>query len=308
MEFEAVKTAILRTLAFHEAWDYAPTLPELVLTVDFGGSAEQGREQVIQAVHDLIERRVISLKNGRLAYLDSINRIISQIQDREIYQPRKRRRARRVVRWLVRLDGVRFVALANTTALGEARDDADLDFFIIVKAGSIWTTRFFSSGVLKLMGLRPRPGHEKDSVCLSYFISDGQLDISSHALPGDDPYFRYWFLSLLPLYDDGVSKEFWEANYRLRTCHSFAKKWEVPPDFAVRSPRIRIPTLAALEKAFRVFQLKCFPRVIKDKMNKDTTVMVTDSVLKFHVIDNREEYRRKYQEICRQRGIENKIF
>ncbi len=297
---------MLRTLAFHKAWDYAPTLPEFIQTLDCGDDAPPQREAILGIIGSLAEDGSVTREKGRIT-LGSGNDI-RRVEERDPYQPRKRRRARQVARWLARLDGVRFVALANTTALGSARDGADLDFFIIVKAGTIWTTRFFSGSILKLFGLRPRPGHEKDAICLSYFIADDQLDISASALPGDDPYFRYWFLSLLPLYDDEVSQKFWDANFSLRARHAFAKKWEVPPDFAVKTPAWRLPSLPLIEKAVRAFQRRWFPQIIKDKMNKDTTVMVTDSVLKFHVSDHREEFRRKYQEICWQREIKHSRF
>jgi hypothetical protein len=138
----------------------------------------------------------------------------------------------------------------------------------------------------------------RDAACLSYFVSDDGLDLSSHALRGDDPYFRYWFLSLLPLYDDGVLQELWDRNEALRCRHPFAQPWMVSSDLAVSRPMIRMPSGSVGEPLLRWMQERWFPPAIHSRLNVDTTVMATDCVLKFHVTDNREQYRARYEKRC----------
>lgn len=295
--------AIIRSLCFHEAWNYAPTRVELCSMLDVGSTRSLVREDVVRTLDELLSSGIVREIDGRIGFPDSLDRIVQTLRERDLLQSRKRRRAILVTKWLVRLSGVRFVALANTTALGNARDEGDLDFFIITKKGMIWSSRFFGGAPFKLIGWMPTNENSRDAVCLSYFITDDGLDLSSHQLTPDDPYFRHWFLSLLPLYDDGVSEQFWSQNAELRQRHPFAEKWIVPPDLAVQKPGITKPTFLA-EPLARWFQMRWFPQSIRNRMNRDTTVMVNDKALKFHVTDSRVEYRAKYIEACDKHGID----
>ncbi len=312
--------AVLRTLAWNETLGYAPTRAELMLTCDVGNSGSCESEAVSREIDAMISEGAIVEQMGRIGFSENIDRIVETIRAREMYQPRKRRRARRVALWLSRLPSVRFIALANTTAIGHARDEGDLDFFVVVHAGTIWTTRLFSALPFRILGMTPNGKNARDAVCLSYFVTDDALDLSSHTLPQDDPYFRYWFLSLLPLYDDGVSRELWEANAKLRERHPCARRWIASPREQITGYRLQVtedscdalrstvyglpsPIYRLIEPLARYLQMRWFPTAIRDRMNRDTTVIVNDQTLKFHVTDGRESYRRTYYERCQKRGV-----
>jgi len=244
------RQAILRSLCFHEAWQYAPTRAELIALLDIGTRDRSGvgqgmtRGEAIEALDMLLHEGLIREVDGRIGFPETLDQVCRLIRERDYFQPRKRRRALIVARWLVRLSGVRFVALANTTALGNARDEGDLDFFVITHAGTIWSTRLCGGSPFKFLGWMPTEENSRDAVCLSYFIADTNLNLETHQLKPDDPYYRHWFLSLLPLYDDGVSKDLWHANALLRVRHPFAERWIPPLDLALSTPRFRFSTWA----------------------------------------------------------------
>lgn len=307
-----MRQALLRTLAFHAAWEHAPTLAEWKNTLDTAGAELNGGE-FLAAVEGLLTERIVSERRGRFVFFGREN-LVDENRQHELWIARKLRAARQVAQWLARISAVRFVALCNTTALGHARDAGDLDFFVVCRAGRLMSTRALAVLPYKFLKRRPGDGSGRDAVCLSYFITDDGLDLSSHQLPThyqlpttnyDDPYFRYWFLSLLPLYDDGASSDLWRANQTITRRHAHALKWEVPPDLKVEKPRVRIPVPGWLESAAAKFQTRVFPPTIRELLNRDTRVMATDKVLKFHVDDRREYYRQKYEEECRQKMIPN---
>lgn len=302
------RSAVIRTLCFHAAWGYAPTLPELVLTLDGGAN---GRESIVDSrsvdsqVAELKKAGLAVEQDGRLALAEGGEAIIARVRERDMFQARKRRAARRVARWLASLGSVSFVALANTTALGGARDAGDLDFFVVARRGSLWATRLLGAGAFKLLGRLPAKDRTRDAVCLSYFVTDQGLDLSRHQLPDGDPYFRYWFLSLLPLYDDGIGESLWAANAALVARHPLARRWAVPPDLEIRERKhgMRNAALRPIEPLARAFQRRWFPARIKELMNRDTRVMVDDRTLKFHVDDRRADFRGRYLELCRKYGV-----
>lgn len=278
-----VEAGCMRALCFHDAWGYPPTRAELENGFDERAAKE-------------IRGRVVFV--GREA-------LIVEHEKREGLFPRKIRRARRVARWLAALGGVRFVALCNTTALAHARDEGDLDFFVITKRGALWQTRGWAALPFKM--LRARPGSrrsDRDAVCLSFFVDEDALDLSPLMLPEDDPYFRHWFLSLLPLYDDGISDAFWQANAAITRRHPSAKPWLASPDLEIEKPRLRLPFFSAFESAARRIQEHTFNAAIKRMRNQDTRVVANDHVLKFHVEDGREKFREAYRQNCLRYGVE----
>lgn len=305
-----MRQALLRTLAFHAAWEHAPTLVEWKNTLAADGP-ELKEEDFLTAVEGLLAEHQVVERWGRFVFSDREN-LAAEIRQLELWIARKLRVARRVARWLARISSVRFVALSNTVSLGHARDAGDLDFFVVCRAGSLMSTRALAVLPYKFLKRRPGDGNGRDAVCLSYFVTDNGLDLTSHHLPSsifhppsfnDDPYFRYWFLSLLPLYDDGVSSDLWLANQEITRYHPWARKWETAPDLRVEKPRVRIPILEFLEPLAVKIQFRVFPAAIRELMNRDTRVMVTDKVLKFHVDDRREYFRQKFEHECEKRGV-----
>ncbi|MFA6100356.1 MAG: hypothetical protein WC750_05835 [Patescibacteria group bacterium] len=314
-----VRGAVIRTLAFQAAWGYAPTRLQLAIFLDMGSIGVETQNFASNSINTsaamyeldrLIAEGIVCESRGHIV-LKSFVEQIDRGREKEFYFPRKLRHARRVVSYLSRLPWVRAVCLCNTTALGQARDEGDLDFFIIAKAGSIWRTRFFATLPFKLLGTRPSRlttddrRQTTDPICLSFFVTDDALNLSNSMLSEDDPYFRYWFLSLLPLTDDGVLKELWEQNLKIRQRHPLAKKWmALDGDDLPKSKGKYKPIVESwLEKKLKILQQRQFPAVIKEAANQGTRVVVSDQMLKFHVEDRRSEYRQKYYEICKQFGV-----
>lgn len=336
-----IQAAIIRTLAFQAAWGYAPTRLQLAMMLDIGSVGVETQNlasnlintsAVMDELDCLISEDVVCENQGHVA-LKSFADQIDSGREREFYFPRKLRHARRVASYLRRLPWVRTVCLCNTTALGQARDEGDLDFFIIAKAGTIWRTRFFATLPFKLLGVRPiSQAHRRivassrvplslrakldgarqstDPVCLSFFVTDDALDLSNSMLSEDDPYFRYWFLSLLPLTDDGVLKSLWDQNTKIRQRYPLAKRWmALDGDDLTTVHSAQCPVLSHraqpswMERKLKAFQKKQFPAVIKEAANQGTGVIVSDQMLKFHVEDRRSEYKQRYYEICKQFGV-----
>lgn len=276
----------LQALAFADAIGYAPTESELAAWSEPGS---------IEPPFTVLRGRVVF--HGREA-------LVKEHEEREALFPRKIRRARQVARFLSCLPGVRFVAVTQTTALAHASDEGDLDMFVIVRHGSLTLARALATTWYALTGARPGGRRSKrDAVCLSFFVDDSSLDLSPLMLSGDDPYFRYWFLSMLPLYDDGVSVDLWEANHAIRSHHPQARRWIMNPNLQVKRPWISMPRFVWLDGYARWLQDLSMSNGLRALANKDTRVVITPHILKFHVDDGRERIREAYRETCRRYGV-----
>ena len=274
----------IKTLSLFDAMGYPPTAAELD-AISVPGPVEVPMREL----------------RGRVIF-DGREELIAEHERREALFPRKVRRARQVARFLAGLSGVRFVALCNTTALANARDEGDLDFFVVTRKGTVMQTRGWST----LRFVFSRPGthaSDRDAACLSYFVDDSALDLSSHMLPADDPYFRTWFLALLPLFDDGISTQLWKANASILAHHPNARPWIVSEDLRVHRPWWRWPTLPFLDPlAALVHELLISP-TLKKMRNQDTRVIVNEHVLKFHADDGREHFRDLARETSKKYGV-----
>lgn len=307
---ENASRGLLRALCLFAAWDYPPTRPEWIAGYDRGAhisyraSAERPLIGVAGAARELIEQGVVLERRGRVTFAGQ-ETLIEEHERREALFARKIRRARRVAQWLAALVGVRYVALCNTTSRAHADEDGDLDFIVITQRGTLWQTRGCGTLPFRLMGLRPRTDRPvRDAVCLSFFLDETVLDLSALMLSDDDPDFRHWFLNFLPLYDDGVGSEFWNANRAITDQHPFALSWTINPDFRVRTPWLRLPMPKWLEAFARHLQMHALHSEIRLRMNQDTTVVINDHLLKFHVHDGRAAFRERYRLLCGQYGVD----
>lgn len=305
-----MRECIMRTLALNAALGYAPTRVQLLLGLDMKDLSQPvDSKQVLFALDELKQQNLVVEFQGRLALFDFKEQIETGRLN-ELYFPRKLRRARRTAGYLSKLPWVRAVVLCNTTALGQARDGGDLDFLVIVKTGTIWRSRFFSALPFALLNARPtvfdKQAEIKDPVCLSFFITDEKLDLRDLSLPDDDPYLRHWFLSLMPLVDDGVMRHFWDQNLMLRQRHPLAKPWIALSghDYSAGGKLKYSRQNSWLEGFLKRLQWKRFPKVIRAMANQDSRVVINDRVLKFHVQDQRDKFRQDYRHICQKYGVD----
>lgn len=291
---------LLRTLAFRAAEGYPPSFYEWITQAEVHRGI--GLQEVEAAAKALIREGKVKESRGRVV-LPGCQKDIAEHEQRRALFHAKMRKAKKVAKWLASQTSVRFIALCNTTALAHAREDSDLDFFVITSAGTIWQTRLISAAPYKLLGKRPGAREsDADAVCLSFFIDETTLSLEGLQLTKyarkQDPYLRYWFLSLLPLYDDGIARTFWKENAWVTETHGLATEWIAHPDFKVRSMRARLPSFRFMEHVAKRMQSRAFPKTMLDAANQDTSVVINDHILKFHTVDRRASFRDTYESIC----------
>lgn len=185
---------------------------------------------------------------------------------------RKYGKLRRATRYLSRVPGVVGIAAGNTLAWWNTRPESDIDLFIVTRPGTVWTARLLCVLPFALLGRRPGAS-AVDPFCFSFFASEDALDLSALRLEDGDPYLDYWIRSLVPVFGTVL---------------------------APAAPAAVRPS--AVERLARRFQFRRLPRRIREMMNRDSRVVITDSMLKFHDRDRRAEYRDAHAALCRERA------
>ncbi len=298
---QQLEKPILSVITYFDLFDYPLTSTEIWKYL--------WQPEKIPSLFEVIDILEQLEKDGRVAsdngfyFLRGREALIKTRNLRHVIAYRKWRRALRVVRVLRWFPFIRMIGVANTLAYDNADEGSDIDLFIVTAKGRVWTARFFVVLFLQLFGLRPTAKTRRDKICACFFVDEAYLDISHLALPGEsDVYLHYWIATLWPLYNPhGVYEKFFEANAWVRK--------NVPNIHAIIPNMFRrvdaFPTLQKItewksklfsESFYRHLQERRFPDVIRTRLNRDTTVIANDHILKFHTHDRREEYRKKFIE------------
>ncbi len=290
-----IKGDILRTIAYHTAIGAAPTATELWrFQLEPTGTWSLG--DILSGLNLSGVRERVAAQNGRFV-LRGHEEIFDTLHERYLHADRKWRVARRYVRYMRYVPGVRAVAVCNSLVHELTSSDSDIDLFVITREHMIWLVRLLAIVPIQMMRRRPGQGHD-DPICVSFLIDETALDFSKVHLQPKDVHMAHWLLSMIPMVDDGVFTEFLKSNSWARDMFpkSTQRKlaWYRRLDSAFPVWRITSRTANAIAKRIQGNRLS--PEIDRQK-NNSTDVIVNDSMLKFHVHDRRKEINKRFEEL-----------
>lgn len=311
----SLEEAIYRTVAFFDLFDYPLADSEIwkFLMVQ--------EDALSPTLHDVRSVLASSVALGRLIgtgdgmyHRRGRDNMRTVRKERMLMSHHKYLRARRMARVMAVVPFVRMLCVCNTLGLNAAREESDIDFFIVASAGHLWFVRLACAGLAQIFGMRPRAGMIRDTACLSFYVSDNSLDLSALGetewIP--DLYLAYWTTFCVPLYDSGgVYERFFSENAWVRRILPNTIPYDTIPRrrvmlslfsrFMKRAGECFIELFGKnIERVARAFQIRILPDAIRSRMNKGTGVVVSDSVLKFHIADRRSEIREKFERLCKE--------
>ncbi len=287
-----LREAIIRTVCYFDLFDFPLTRAEVKSLLCLNEADAAGAEAALAL---LVAGKTLKENGGCLSLFDRDG--LEQIRaERQLFSARKWRRARRWARIFAALPGVEFAGVGNTLAYDNARDGSDIDFFIVTAPGTIWRTRFFCAALAAAFDLRPKNGDNRDKLCLSFFVTTEALDMRALAIGADDVYMRYWTRQMKPLSGNPAAvEEFFSKNHEVARQLSWASSREKIGRSLVW--RLLSAPLGLLPGAFmRGWQQRHFPKAIVDAAaRRDGSVVISDSILKFHVSDRRADIYERWQ-------------
>jgi hypothetical protein len=290
--------AIARTIVFfdlfeypltsHELWQYLPLRAELteVISVLDGGLKN------------------ISSSNG-MYFITTRESIVLERQKKYNYSREKMKKAEKIARVFRFFKIVEMVAVSNIIGANNLRDGSDIDLFIVSKPNRLWLARLFCVLVVKILGRRPNKKTKRNRFCLSFYVSSQSLDLKELKLGSDDWYFNYWLAGLVPVYDPkGIYSRLMIVNSWLK---DYLPNWQplqnrpgtlVKKIWQERGLSIGLGNI--FEKMAKRMELRIMPKGLKDLMNVDTRVIVSDEMIKLYLVDRRREFIDKYSERFKQ--------
>ncbi len=233
-----------------------------------------------------------------------IERAIATRQDRYIDAIRKFHKLKNAALFFQLFESVRAVTAVNSIAWWNTDTSSDIDLFIVVKPNAIWSTRLWMVMPFALFGIRPHVSEVIDPFCFSFFATSESLAMNALRLKEGDHYFAFWTKSMVPLFDrNDQMKTFVEANTWADALLPNAKQRRV--HYLHRSRRVPaiVRHTGLFESFYKSIQQKRFPQSIQELANKDSRVVITDDMLKFHDNDRRAEFERNYQDRVNNIGV-----
>lgn len=216
-------------------------------------------------------------------------------------------RVRHYTPFLRHIPFVRGVFLCNNLSFGIATERGDIDLLIATSPGHIFTSRFLCTALFHILGIRRHGSKTTDRFCLSFYVTEDNLDFSTFKLQPQDIYLAYWTKHLIPCFPSQISRRIEEKN----------KKWvqqelgmvqlsDGKPPLSHRGPSLlqrflEIAFRAALgrwiESRLATYQKHKLTRSSSSLADTSGTV-ISDTMLKFHDRDRRREYQKRWENNC----------
>ncbi len=199
---------------------------------------------------------------------------------------------------------VRMISVCNNLAFGNVDERSDIDVFVVAKKGRLFMVRTFLTFFLHIFGVRRYGKKISGRFCLSFFIDDSFLDLSSVAIK-NDVYLAYWLKSMLPVVDDGVSFDLVRANLWAREFFVNEKSFEISLEKVCRKKSFVKKVLEFVfggaigdffEEKLKSWQILRAEKKM-DRLMEKSGLMIAQNVLKFHNVDRRREYRDKWTKL-----------
>ena len=299
-----IKKSILSTMAFFDIFDYPLTSWEIWKFL------YRNKAEFIDVLHELgamESERIINSEKG-FYFFPHRSDIVRIRHARYIFAEKKYKKACFAAKIIAVLPCVNAIFVCNSLGYSNSRNDSDIDFFIISRRNRLWVTRFFAVFVTHLSGMRRHGNKVNNRICLSFYASSDALSMENILLSGEDIYFYYWLSTLYPLYGyfDNTEKVFTSNTWQNAILPNI---FPVVPSPRRRADMGRMSDFARymlskllngnfgnfiehVTKKLQMRRLMNFAQANSDKRG----VIISDSILKLHVIDRRQKFKKIWLE------------
>ena len=323
MNLNFLEKAILATIVYYDVLDYPLTGFEVfkylvnplhviaqiesVRNLQLEPLGEVSLEDVLKSLKNHSLEKFIGEKNG-FYFLKGKNHLVKERIERQKIAAPRWKKIYKILKILQVVPFVKMIAVCNSLAIDNSKEEADIDFFIVIEKGRIWLTRFLITFLVWIKGEWRHKEKIANKICLSFYITDDALNLEQIAIKPYDIYLANWVTQLKPvyyenqIYRDFVFKNLWVKNYLM----NFGKILNYHrPEFKKNRFLSFVKELSEkilkgffgnlIEKLLRFFQKS---RISHKATQHEipTAVIVSDKMLKFHENDKREFFQEKFVE------------
>ncbi len=261
--------------------------------------------QILDTLESKRIKRFISQKNG-FYFLKGGSRFVETRIERQKIAAGRWKKINKVLKYLQAVPFVKMIAVCNSLAIDNSKEEADIDFFLITRRKRIWLVRFLVTLTIWLMGEWRHKNKISGRICLSFYIADDLLNLKGITIQPFDTYLAHWICELRPIlcegkiYEDFILANQWVRDYLL----NFGQIENVyhPPfkrnKFLSFCKKILEKLLDGWvgdikELVFKFFQKIKISRSLHPH-EVSTAVIISDKTLKFHENDRRRCFQEEF--------------
>jgi len=223
------------------------SLPPEVRHQRWHGQSAVRMAAVRQALDELCAQGVVEKERGYY-FLASRSDMYAIRQRRFVLAQHKWQLTRRAAAWLKLAPFVRMIALSGSLAVANTKPSSDLDLFVVVQRGHIWTGRLLILLVSQALGLRRKHWNVEapDKVCLNHYVASHALTIPTDIR---NMYTAMLYQHLVPVYGMPTFLAFQRANAGwIKRFLMYIEAPVVPSVLAVPTGRLRRQTKRWVEQ------------------------------------------------------------
>lgn len=210
-----VSQAVLITVLYADIFDYPLTRTEIYTWL--AGERRVSGKAVERMVQHYLDSGDFIEKEGYIALAEKKGNIKKRLRCMP-HAVKKMEHVYRAVSVLKKIPTVEYIGLTGALAMENAKKRDDIDICIITTKRCVWTTRFFATVMLDMLGMRRRrkDTNVADKICLNMFFSKGSLMLPKKE---QDFYSAHEVLQMKPLWDRGsiyttfLMKNSWVSKY-----------------------------------------------------------------------------------------------
>jgi len=237
-------------------------------------------------------------------FLKGRQKIIKIHQKRTVVSEKKLKRAKFYAKLLGFVPFVGSVSVCNSLSYHNAKKSSDIDLFIITKKNRLWISRTLSHILFKILGIKRPRNVEKspNKFCLSFFLSQDNLNLDRIYARPFDPYLSFWIAGLIPVFGFKSFKKFINKNIWYRQDlpgHFFSLKIKSEKGVVgylrfILEKLLNLFGASQIDKWLYKWQAK---RVLEEADSSEIGVgiIAKREILKTHAKDMRRKYREKLE-------------
>lgn len=227
--------AILKTLAYASIFEYPLKSQEINHWLIWPNPKNFPFSKAVkQALKILIQKKTVSTLDD-FFFLAKENKIIKKRRLRQIWSQEKLKKAYQTAGLLSFIPTIQMIALSGALAMENAEKEADIDFLIVTKAKTLWTSRALVVLLLKLLGQYRQKNKIADQICPNIFLDQKNLSVPKNKR---NLYTAHEVLQLRPLFDrGGVYHQYLKANQWTRGYLPLAYEFPIQSTQSPRDPQ-----------------------------------------------------------------------
>lgn len=227
MADQALERAVLVTVRYFDLFDLPITATQVwrcLVKDKTQGSVSYSLSTIVQTLQASDQLRgKIETKWGYY-FLTGKENLVRERLNRHVLAQDKWKIVRRFLPLLASVPFVRALAGSGSLALDNTKGSSDLDLFIIVKSGRIWTARLLLLVVAQLTGRRRTywDAQAPGKMCLNHYVADNHLALADEV---KNVYTAVQYTLHVPLYGRAELNRFRTVNKKWIETYVSAPAW-----------------------------------------------------------------------------------